>query len=146
MAAWSPYLALSLAFVLSPVICIATKGKYYLARPNPIREEIEKEPLWAGQTLLDVVDGKRYDLADMVHDCRFDHGPVSSLTCTLTKDCHDMCKTTAYEDSSTAEALRSEMQPQTSNLSEHRCVPRPTDSESVGRGAPGLTPVVRSKR
>lgn len=92
MAAWSPYLALSLAFALSPVICVITKGKYYLARPNPLREEIEKEPLWAGQTLIDVVDQRSYELPDMVHDCPFHHGAISSLTCTLTKECHDMCK------------------------------------------------------
>ncbi|MCX2714105.1 purine-cytosine permease family protein [Mycolicibacterium sp. J2] len=109
LAAWSPYLALSLAFVLSPVICIATKGKYYLARPNPLREEIEKEPLWAGQTLLDIVDNKRYELPDMVHDCPFHHGPVSSLTCTLTRDCHDMCKTGDHAASAASDALRAEL-------------------------------------
>lgn len=113
MAAWSPYLALALSFVLSPIICIATKGKYYLARPNPIREEIEKEPLWAGQTLLDVVDGKHYELPDMVHDCPFHHGTISSLTCTLTTQCHDMCKKSDYTDTMTADTLRSEMAPQT---------------------------------
>ena len=113
MQAWSPYLALVLAFVLSPILCIATKGKYYLARPNPIRDEIEKEPLWAGQTLLDVVDQKRYELPDMVHDCPFHHGPISSLTCTLTKECHDMCKTDNYADSVTAERRGPDMQPQT---------------------------------
>jgi hypothetical protein len=91
------------------VICIATKGKYYLARPNPLREEIEKEPLWAGQTLLDIVDNKRYELPDMVHDCPFHHGPVSSLTCTLTKDCHDMCKNGEHAESAASDALRAEL-------------------------------------
>lgn len=113
MAAWSPYLALALSFILSPIICIATKGKYYLARPNPIREEIEREPLWAGQTLLDVVDGKRYELPDMVHDCPFHHGTISSLTCTLTTQCHDMCKKGGYTDTMTSDTLRAEMAPQT---------------------------------
>ncbi|BBZ26170.1 allantoin permease [Mycolicibacterium madagascariense] len=111
MAAWSPYLALALAFFLSPVICILTKGKYYLVRPNPIREEIEKEPLWAGQTLLDIVDQKRYELPDMVHDCPFHGGTISSLTCTLTK-CHDLCKTSAYIDSVTTATLRNAAEPQ----------------------------------
>ena len=106
MAAWSPYLALAIAFILSPVICIATKGKYYIARPNPIRDEIEKEPLWAGQTLLDVVDHKRYELPDMVHDCPFHNGPISSLTCTLTKDCHDMCKKSDFTSTVSADDLR----------------------------------------
>ncbi|GGK60572.1 purine-cytosine permease family protein [Nocardia camponoti] len=96
LAAWSPYLALAVAMVLAPIIAIATKGKYYLARPNPLREEIEKEPLWAGQTLLDVVDGKRYELPDMVHDCPFHGGPISSLTCTLTKGCHEQCQSPSY--------------------------------------------------
>jgi len=114
LAAWSPYLALTLSFVLSPVMCIATKGKYYLARRNPLREEIEKEPLWAGQTLLDVVDQKRYELPDMVHDCPFHHGTVSSLTCTLTKDCHDMCKKDGYTDSTSAELLKTAVTPQSS--------------------------------
>ncbi|MFL0291220.1 hypothetical protein ACJH6J_09245 [Mycobacterium sp. SMC-18] len=100
--------------MLSPVMCIATKGKYYLARRNPLREEIEKEPLWAGQTLLDVVDQKRYELPDMVHDCPFHHGTVSSLTCTLTKDCHDMCKKDGYTDFTSAELLKTAVTPQSS--------------------------------
>ncbi len=98
LAAWSPYLALTVAMVLAPIIAVATKGKYYLARPNPLREEIEKEPLWAEQTLRDVVDGKSYELPDMVHDCPFHKGPISSLTCTLTKGCHEMCQSPSYVD------------------------------------------------
>lgn len=98
LEAWSPYLALTIALILTPIIAIATKGKYYLARPNPLREEIEKEPLWAGQTLLDIVDGKRYELPDMVHDCPFHGGPISSLTCTLTKGCHEQCQSVSYKD------------------------------------------------
>ncbi|WP_067679632.1 purine-cytosine permease family protein [Nocardia miyunensis] len=96
LEAWSPYLALAVAVVLTPIIALATGGKYYLARPNPLREEIEKEPLWAGQTLLDVVDGQRYELPDMVHDCPFHGGPVSSLTCTLTKNCGEQCQSPSY--------------------------------------------------
>ncbi|MFF0455060.1 purine-cytosine permease family protein [Nocardia africana] len=96
--AWSPYLALAVAMVLAPVIAVATKGKYYLARKNPLREEIEREPLWAGQTLLDIVDGKRYELPDMVHDCPFHGGTVSSLTCTLTKGCHEQCQSATHQD------------------------------------------------
>ncbi|GAA4397531.1 purine-cytosine permease family protein [Tsukamurella soli] len=102
LQAWSPYLALGIAVVLTPIIAIVTKGKYYLARPNPLREEIEKEPLWAGQTLLDVVDGNRYELPDMVHDCPFHGGPISSLTCTLTKSCHEECQSAAYRDTVSA--------------------------------------------
>ncbi|WP_327141625.1 purine-cytosine permease family protein [Nocardia sp. NBC_01327] len=105
LEAWSPYLALTIALVLTPLIALATGGKYYLARPNPLREEIEKEPLWAGQTLLDVVDGKRYELPDMVHDCPFHGGPISSLTCTLTKNCHEQCQSAAYRDTTDAERL-----------------------------------------
>jgi purine-cytosine permease-like protein len=105
LKAWSPYLALAIALVLTPVIAVVTRGKYYLARPNPLREEIEKEPLWAGQTLLDVVDGKRYELPDMVHDCPFHGGPISSLTCTLTKNCHEQCQSGAYRDTVDADGL-----------------------------------------
>ncbi len=105
LQAWSPYLALGIAVVLTPIIAIVTKGKYYLARPNPLREEIEKEPLWAGQTLLDVVDGNRYELPDMVHDCPFHGGPISSLTCTLTKSCHEECQSAAYRDTVSAVKL-----------------------------------------
>ncbi|WP_067672505.1 purine-cytosine permease family protein [Nocardia miyunensis] len=105
LEAWSPYLALAVAVVLTPIIAILTRGKYYLARPNPLREEIEKEPLWAGQTLLDVVDGKRYELPDMVHHCPFHGGAVSSLTCTLTKNCAEQCQSSSYADTVVAEDL-----------------------------------------
>ncbi len=105
LQAWSPYLALTIALVLTPLIAVLTGGKYYLARPNPLREEIEKEPLWAGQTLLDIVDGKRYELPDMVHDCPFHGGPISSLTCTLTKNCHEQCQSASYENAVDADGL-----------------------------------------
>ncbi|WP_200760876.1 purine-cytosine permease family protein [Effusibacillus dendaii] len=35
LQAFSPFLSLLLAFVLSPILALATKGKYYIARENP---------------------------------------------------------------------------------------------------------------
>ena len=81
-----------------------------LERNPPAAEAIRAAE--AGQTLLDVVDQKRYELPDMVHDCPFHHGTVSSLTCTLTKDCHDMCKKEGYTDSASPDLLKTATAPQ----------------------------------
>jgi hypothetical protein len=96
--AFSPFLAIVIAFILSPVLAVLTKGKYYLARENPHTEvEIEHDSANATTAgkLLPVItctvchDG--YETLDIAH-CPFHHGPICSLCCTLEKDCHDMCK------------------------------------------------------
>lgn len=89
--AFSPMIALVLAVVLSPVIAIVTKGKYYLARPNELTGEhlsgvVESASLTCGSC------GIAYELPDMA-DCPYIESTVCSLCCSLEKNCHDMCKT-----------------------------------------------------
>lgn len=86
--AFSPFLAIVIAFILSPVIAILTKGKYYLARTDEMGELAE-----VGDTnlILCSVCGDSYEAPDMT-SCPFHEGAICSLCCTLEKSCHDMCK------------------------------------------------------
>ncbi len=94
LAAYSPYLALVIAFVLSPAICIATKGRYYLARVDELEPPMED----ADGTLSTVLVrcgrcAAEYERPDMA-GCPYHGGAVCSLCCSLEKHCADMCKTT----------------------------------------------------
>jgi purine-cytosine permease-like protein len=85
-AAYSAFIALGISFVLSPLIAIATKGKYYLARsPDDL-------PVVAHTTMACVCCGYNYEKEDM-GGCPFHKGSICSLCCSLDSDCHDMCKT-----------------------------------------------------
>ncbi len=90
LAAYSPFLALGIAMVLSPLLAIATKGKYYIARENTLGGEDPGEGGTATQ-LECVVCGQSYELPDMA-GCPFHEGAICSLCCSLEKTCHDMCK------------------------------------------------------
>lgn len=83
---FSAFIALFLAFSLSPVIAILTKGKYYIAR----------DPHYHAGTHHDVLNcttcGFEYEKEDMAC-CPAHDGPICSLCCSLDKECHDMCKT-----------------------------------------------------
>ncbi|MEF7613804.1 ATP-binding protein [Aquincola sp. MAHUQ-54] len=84
-AAFSPFIALGLAFVLAPAIALATRGRYYVARsPAPVGQ--------AGEPVLCSVCEKRFESEDMTH-CPAYEAPICSLCCTLESRCHDRCKT-----------------------------------------------------
>ena len=88
--AYSPFVALAFAMVLSPIIAVATKGKYYIAR----QPSIGPGDLAAGETsetVKCVVCSEAFEVPDMAH-CPFHTGAICSLCCTLDKSCHDMCK------------------------------------------------------
>jgi len=87
--AYSPFLALGIAMVLAPVIAIATKGKYYIARAPSIPGS---EPGAPPMTTECTVCQQEYEAPDMA-TCPFHSGAICSLCCTLEKSCHDMCKT-----------------------------------------------------
>jgi hypothetical protein len=89
--AFSPFLALAIAFIMSPLLAVATKGKYYIAREDTLRAEADSAP---ESTLTCVTCEQDYELPDMAQ-CPFHGGAVCSLCCTLEKDCHDACKQTA---------------------------------------------------
>lgn len=91
--AFSPFLAIVIAFVLSPVLAILTKGKYYIARENTFAHISSGRELHVLNCSVCRTD---YEEPDMT-TCPFHKGPICSLCCTLEKDCHDMCKKPGVE-------------------------------------------------
>jgi signal transduction histidine kinase/CheY-like chemotaxis protein len=77
--AFSAFIALLTALVTSPLIAIATKGKYYIARPEHLN----------GTTC--VICEKEYESDDMAH-CPAYQGSICSLCCCLDARCNDVCK------------------------------------------------------
>ncbi len=90
--AWSPYIALALAFVLSPVIAKATKGKYYIARADTLEPALLADSGQLSTAVLNcTVCSTDYERPDMAA-CPFHAGPICSLCCSLDKACHDVCR------------------------------------------------------
>ena len=88
---FSAFIALAVAFVLSPIIAIATKGRYYIARlPAP--------DIAAHSELTCTCCDFTYETHDMT-DCPYHKGAICSLCCSLEAKCHDMCKGKAFEHS-----------------------------------------------
>ncbi|MDO9354780.1 MAG: hypothetical protein Q7T55_13870, partial [Solirubrobacteraceae bacterium] len=86
MAAWSPFLAILIALVLSPVLSLIFRDKYYLARTPTI------DP--ADRSTLHVTCGvcqQDYELPDMA-SCPDIDNAICSLCCTLNKTCGGKCK------------------------------------------------------
>lgn len=83
-AAFSPYLSLLIAMLVSPLIAIATSGRYYIARPQE-----ERSPIL--ESIPCVSCGFAYEHHDTSH-CPYHAGSLCSLCCTLEANCHDMCK------------------------------------------------------
>ncbi|MDO9415024.1 hybrid sensor histidine kinase/response regulator [Pararhizobium sp.] len=83
-ASMAPYLALIVAFIASPAIAWATKGKYYLAR----------KPRQSWKNLSSItcsVCEHPFEPEDMAW-CPAYAAPICSLCCSLDSRCHDMCK------------------------------------------------------
>ena len=84
--AFSTFLALGIAFVMSPILAIITKGKYYIARA----------PHYHAGTHHDAVEcsvcGYEFEKEDMAC-CPHNKGAICSLCCSLDTACKDMCKT-----------------------------------------------------
>jgi signal transduction histidine kinase/CheY-like chemotaxis protein len=78
--AFSAFIALLTAFVASPAIALATRGKYYIARqPATVRSK------------TCVICEKEYEAEDMAH-CPAYQGAICSLCCCLDARCDDVCK------------------------------------------------------
>ncbi|WP_141604143.1 purine-cytosine permease family protein [Terrilactibacillus laevilacticus] len=104
LQAFSPFLSLALAFILAPIIAIATKGKYYIARENPAQQQLHAAALEHthmhshshnhvhenGESTC-AVCSYDYEQEDTTY-CPFHGGTICSLCCSLEKNCHDMCK------------------------------------------------------
>lgn len=84
--AYSWLIAAVLAFVLSPVIAILTKGRYYIARESVYSPRSD-------QLVTCKVCDRQYAEADAAY-CPYHNGSICSLCCTLESSCHDQCKPT----------------------------------------------------
>jgi purine-cytosine permease-like protein len=98
MRAWSPFLALAIAMVLSPVLSILLKDRnVYLAREPSV------DPAERSLEQIDcTVCGQAYEKPDTAQ-CPFHSGTICSLCCTLETSCKDACKAGGLASLGTAE-------------------------------------------
>ncbi|MBB4350790.1 signal transduction histidine kinase/CheY-like chemotaxis protein [Rhizobium cellulosilyticum] len=87
LAAIYTYVALISAFVLAPVLALATRGQYYIARQSPADWK-------SGQAIECCICEHHFDSEDMAR-CPIYSGPICSLCCSLDARCVDACKTDA---------------------------------------------------
>ncbi|MFJ9074188.1 purine-cytosine permease family protein [Streptomyces sp. NPDC102278] len=93
--AFSTFIAAGLSLVLCPLIAWATKGRYYLARPNGVNGPgVEVPDITATHTCS--VCETAYELPDIA-DCPVQSGPICSLCCSLDATCGDACRKGAKE-------------------------------------------------
>ena len=93
--AFSSFIALAVAMLVSPLLAWYTRGRYYLARTDVQR--------WVpGEVVRCSVCENRFESEDMAW-CPAYGAPICSLCCTLESRCHDRCKT----DSRAAEQISS---------------------------------------
>ncbi len=85
-SAFFGYLTLATAFGSAIGIGYATRGRYYLARPNLHFRHRE-----GAQLVQCCICEREYEAPDMT-DCPFYRGPICSLCCGLDLHCHDLCK------------------------------------------------------
>lgn len=83
--AYAAPLAFVIALVTAVVIGIATRGRYYIARPSVTLPGHEQA------TIQCELCGFAYERPDMAH-CPFYQRPICSLCCSLESHCHDICK------------------------------------------------------
>lgn len=88
--AFSTFIAAGLALVLCPLIAWATKGKYYLARPNTVNGPGARVADVTATHLCSVCE-TAYELPDIA-DCPVQSGPICSLCCSLDATCGDVCR------------------------------------------------------
>jgi len=114
--AFSALIALVTAFVASPLIAWATRGRYYLARRSiPIVPLVPLVPAPAGTGSDEpgayrrlqrcCICEREYEGEDMAH-CPAYQGPICSLCCTLDARCDDLCKPDARLAAQWTAALR----------------------------------------
>ncbi len=81
--AMSPFIALVVALISAPLIAIATKSRYYLARQPDHQAD--------GKTQQCVICENHFESADVAH-CPAYAGAICSLCCSLDARCNDRCK------------------------------------------------------
>ncbi|HEY8907808.1 MAG TPA: histidine kinase dimerization/phospho-acceptor domain-containing protein, partial [Rhodoferax sp.] len=110
--AFSALIALGTALVASPLIALATRGKYYLARRGSAGKPTaaSQDTAAAGsyqrlQVKTCVICERAYEAPDMAH-CPAYQGPICSLCCTLDARCGDLCKPHASLSAQWSASLR----------------------------------------
>jgi purine-cytosine permease-like protein len=90
--AFSPFIALVLAMLLSPLLALATKGRYYIARTDELDEPLlSADGQLSAAVLACTVCAEQFERPD-VAGCPYHAGPICSLCCSLESACHDACK------------------------------------------------------
>ncbi|RYE87539.1 MAG: hybrid sensor histidine kinase/response regulator, partial [Hyphomicrobiales bacterium] len=97
-AALAAFAALGTAFVASPLIALATHGRYYVARKP--RED------WAGLATIPCCICEHHFEAEDMASCPAYGGPICSLCCSLDARCRDICKTNSRVREQVVGALR----------------------------------------
>lgn len=82
--ALSPYIALLTAFIVSPLIAIFTKGRYYIARESHFDAS-------GVRTAVCQFCQNEFEVEDMA-TCPAYGEAICSLCCTIDARCHDQCK------------------------------------------------------
>lgn len=83
-AAFSPFIALFVAMFSAPLIALATKSRFYIARQSVVS--------WKpGELVTCAVCENRFEAEDIA-SCPAYGAPICSLCCTLEARCHDRCK------------------------------------------------------
>ena len=82
--ALAPFVALGVSFVTAPLIAIATKGRFYSARPQADLSKL-------GPDIRCCICEHDFEPEDMAA-CPVYSGPICSLCCSLDARCHDLCK------------------------------------------------------
>ena len=87
LQALAPFLAFAIAFVTAPAIALATRGRFYSARPQ---QPVGQDPA----ALRCCICENSFEPQDMAH-CPAYAGPICSLCCSLDVRCEDSCKSDA---------------------------------------------------
>jgi purine-cytosine permease-like protein len=85
--AWSPFLALTIAMILSVLLSVLLKGRSLYVAREPSVPPAERSTVHARCSVC----AEEYEMPDVAL-CPFHAGPICSLCCTLEKSCKDACK------------------------------------------------------
>ncbi len=93
---FAPFVAMSVAFAVSPLIAWWTAGRYYLARPASSCHDgacrgCGSPSVGAVETRQCTVCGQCFEAED-TSDCPAYRGTICSLCCSLDARCEDLCK------------------------------------------------------
>ncbi|HKX35460.1 MAG TPA: ATP-binding protein [Rhizorhapis sp.] len=85
----APFVALGVSILMTPLLALATRSRFYLARKRNPGESADTE-----EDIRCCVCEHRFEPPDMA-DCPFYSGPICSLCCSLDVRCDDVCKDAA---------------------------------------------------